>query len=113
MSRLIQWYYNTTGPLTVVWFVIFITKKEKPRDRPADLVFAPTPACRFDSPEGTGQGLRLNCPMLAAGMLRTAEASHRRAVYVDPFARSWPGFATTDPDDPAASLVLFSLFYAS
>ena len=51
----------------------------------ADLVFAPTPAfTRFS------EDLLLRYAMITA-----ASCS---AAYVDPFARTWPGFSTTDPD---------------
>ena len=52
---------------------------------PADLVFAPTLAfTRFS------EDLLLRYAMITA-----ASCS---AAYVDPFARTWPGFSTTDPD---------------
>ena len=52
---------------------------------PADLVFAPTLAfIRFS------EDLLLRYAMITA-----ASCS---AAYVDPFARTWPGFSTTDPD---------------
>ena len=51
---------------------------------PADLVFAPTLAfTRFS------EDLLLRYAMITA-----ASCS---AAYVDPFARTWPGFSTTDP----------------
>ena len=52
---------------------------------PADLVFAPTLAfTRFS------EDLLLRYAMITA-----ASCS---AAYVDPFARTWLGFSTTDPD---------------
>lgn len=60
---------------------------------PADLVFAPTLAfTRFS------EDLLLRYAMITA-----ASCS---AAYVDPFARTWPGFSTTDPD---SSYILYGL----
>ena len=60
---------------------------------PADLVFAPTLAfTRFS------EDLLLRYAMITA-----ASCS---AAYVDPFARTWPGFSTTDP---GSSYILYCL----
>lgn len=60
---------------------------------PADLVFAPTLAfARFS------EDLLLRYAMITA-----ASCS---AAYVDPFARTWPGFSTTDP---GSSYILYCL----
>lgn len=67
------------------------TKKQK--GCPADLVFAPTLAfTRFS------EDLLLRYAMITA-----ASCS---AAYVDPFARTWPGFSTTDP---GSSYILYCL----
>ena len=67
------------------------TKKQK--GYPADLVFAPTLAfARFS------EDLLLRYAMITA-----ASCS---AAYVDPFARTWPGFSTTDP---GSSYILYCL----
>ena len=59
------------------------TKKQK--GCPADLVFAPTLAfARFS------EDLLLRYAMITA--------SSCSAAYVDPFARTWHGFSTTDPN---------------
>lgn len=56
------------------------------KSRLPDLVFAPTPAfTRFS------EDLLLRYAMITARSLQTA--------YVDPFARTWLGFSTTDADD--------------
>ena len=61
---------------------------------PADLVFAPTLAfTRFS------EDLLLRYAMITA-----ASCS---AAYVDPFARTWPGFSTTDPDSAIYYTCLF------
>jgi len=56
------------------------------KSRPADLVFDPTPAfTRF------AEDLLLRYAMITAGLCPLA-------AYVDPFARTWLGLSTTDPD---------------
>ena len=70
--------------------------KRRYRDSPADLVFAPTLACT-----GFSEDLLLSYAMITCAILSQA--------YVDPFAHSWPGFSTTDPES-RDSVFNFSIF---
>ena len=63
----------------------------------ADLVFAPTPAfTRFS------EDLLLRYAMITASLLLTA--------YVDPFARTWLGFSTTDLNNSCLFYMISSAF---
>ena len=98
--------YTTCGGGLPPYFEC-ITKKTKTAGRAvfriikkncsADLVFAPTPAfTRFS------EDLLLRYAMITARSLQTA--------YVDPFARTWLGFSTTDLNNSNLFYIIFSHF---